>query len=64
MTTHDECDACWMARAMELAKRGEGFVEPNPMVGCVIVATHKADGTVEVIGEGWHRAFGQAHAEV
>ena len=53
-----------MARAIVLAKRGEGFVEPNPMVGCVIVATHETDGTFEVVGEGWHHAFGQPHAEV
>ena len=67
---HNESgDTHWMARAMELAKRGEGFVEPNPMVGCVIVATHESCWTEyrsggEVIGEGWHRAFGQVHAEV
>jgi len=47
---------------MELAQRGEGFVEPNPMVGCVIVAAHETGD--EIIGEGWHRAFGQSHAEV
>ena len=65
MTAHNEsADTHWMARAMQLAKRGRGFVEPNPMVGCVIVVAHEADGTVEVIGEGWHRMFGQAHAEV
>ncbi|MCE9547438.1 MAG: bifunctional diaminohydroxyphosphoribosylaminopyrimidine deaminase/5-amino-6-(5-phosphoribosylamino)uracil reductase RibD [Planctomycetia bacterium] len=48
-----------MARALALAARGEGLVEPNPMVGCVIVAP---DGTV--VGEGWHTAFGRPHAEV
>lgn len=47
-----------MARALELASRGEGYVEPNPMVGCVVVR----DG--EVVGEGWHRKFGGPHAEV
>jgi len=63
MTTHNESgDTHWMAKAMALAGRGKGFVEPNPMVGCVIVATHETGD--EVIGEGWHRAFGQAHAEV
>jgi diaminohydroxyphosphoribosylaminopyrimidine deaminase/5-amino-6-(5-phosphoribosylamino)uracil reductase len=53
-----EIDLWHMRRALELARRGEGFVEPNPMVGCVI-----AQGA-EIIGEGWHRRFGQAHAEV
>ena len=47
-----------MSRAIELAARGEGLVEPNPMVGCVIVK----DGVR--IGEGWHRQFGGPHAEV
>ncbi|RIK73618.1 MAG: bifunctional diaminohydroxyphosphoribosylaminopyrimidine deaminase/5-amino-6-(5-phosphoribosylamino)uracil reductase RibD [Planctomycetota bacterium] len=47
-----------MARALELAARGEGLVEPNPMVGCVLVR----DGAV--VGEGWHRRFGAPHAEV
>lgn len=57
MNTH-ELDAWHMARALELAQRGEGFVEPNPLVGCVI-----ARGA-EIIGEGWHRRFGGPHAEV
>ncbi|MFT5522140.1 MAG: diaminohydroxyphosphoribosylaminopyrimidine deaminase, partial [Pirellulaceae bacterium] len=47
-----------MSRALELARRGEGAVEPNPMVGCVLVR----DGLV--IGEGWHERFGGPHAEV
>lgn len=47
-----------MRQALALARRGEGFVEPNPMVGCVIVR----DG--RVVGRGWHRRFGEAHAEV
>ncbi|MDR1964528.1 MAG: bifunctional diaminohydroxyphosphoribosylaminopyrimidine deaminase/5-amino-6-(5-phosphoribosylamino)uracil reductase RibD [Planctomycetaceae bacterium] len=51
-------DLCFMRRALELAKRGEGFVEPNPMVGCVLIQ----NGTI--IGEGFHRKFGEAHAEV
>jgi diaminohydroxyphosphoribosylaminopyrimidine deaminase / 5-amino-6-(5-phosphoribosylamino)uracil reductase len=48
----------FMGRALELAVRGQGSVEPNPMVGAVIVANG------EVVGEGWHRKFGQAHAEI
>jgi len=55
MTTQDEKH---MSRAILIAARGEGFVEPNPMVGCVIVR----DG--ELISEGWHAKFGEAHAEV
>src|SRR5215475_8182194 len=53
-----ELDALFMARALELAARGQGFVEPNPMVGCVIVR----DGAI--VGEGWHKKFGGPHAEV
>lgn len=47
-----------MTRALELAQRGEGLVEPNPMVGCVIAR----DGVR--IGEGWHQRFGGPHAEI
>ena len=48
-----------MRRALELAQRGIGFVEPNPAVGAVIVSD---DG--RVVGEGWHERFGGPHAEV
>ena len=51
-------DEIWMCRALVLAERGRGHVEPNPLVGAVIVR----DGTL--VGEGWHEKFGQAHAEV
>ena len=47
-----------MTRALRLAERGWGRVHPNPMVGAVVVR----DG--QVIGEGWHAEFGEAHAEV
>lgn len=47
-----------MQRALMLAKRGLGRVEPNPMVGCVLVSRGK------VIGEGFHGKFGRPHAEV
>ncbi len=53
-----EIDLWHMRRAVELAARGQGFVEPNPMVGCVV-----AQGA-EIIGEGFHRRFGGPHAEV
>ncbi|MCX7418612.1 MAG: bifunctional diaminohydroxyphosphoribosylaminopyrimidine deaminase/5-amino-6-(5-phosphoribosylamino)uracil reductase RibD [Planctomycetia bacterium] len=48
-----------MRRALELAAQGHGFVEPNPMVGAVLVDEH-----LRVIGEGFHQRFGGPHAEV
>ncbi len=51
-------DEQYMARCLELARRGGRDTGTNPMVGCVIVC----DG--RIIGEGWHRKFGEAHAEV
>ncbi|MEI6240668.1 MAG: bifunctional diaminohydroxyphosphoribosylaminopyrimidine deaminase/5-amino-6-(5-phosphoribosylamino)uracil reductase RibD [Planctomycetia bacterium] len=48
-----------MHRALDLARRGAGLVEPNPMVGAVVAT---ADGTI--VGEGWHARFGGPHAEV
>ncbi len=48
-----------MESAIELAKRGFGSVEPNPMVGCVIV-----DAEGNIIGQGWHKEYGHAHAEI
>jgi diaminohydroxyphosphoribosylaminopyrimidine deaminase/5-amino-6-(5-phosphoribosylamino)uracil reductase len=51
-------DEFFMRRAMELAALGRGTVSPNPLVGCVIVCENK------IIGEGWHRKYGEAHAEV
>ncbi len=51
-------DILWMQRALDLAIRGQGSVEPNPMVGCVVVR----DG--EIIGEGWHQRYGGPHAEI
>ena len=48
----------WMRRALELAERGRGHVEPNPLVGAVLVRGDR------IVGEGWHEKFGQAHAEI
>lgn len=53
-----EVDVRYMERAMELACKGAGFTNPNPLVGCVIVR----DG--RVLGEGFHERYGEAHAEV
>lgn len=47
-----------MKRAIELAERGRGHVEPNPLVGAVFVK----DGAI--VGEGWHERFGGPHAEI
>lgn len=47
----------WMLQAIEVARQGEGYVEPNPMVGCVLVENE------EVIGVGYHERFGGPHAE-
>jgi diaminohydroxyphosphoribosylaminopyrimidine deaminase/5-amino-6-(5-phosphoribosylamino)uracil reductase len=47
-----------MERALRLAERGRGLVSPNPLVGALIVR----DG--RVVGEGWHRGPGTAHAEI
>lgn len=51
-------DQQYMARALELARKGLYSTHPNPRVGCVIVQ----EGTV--VGEGWHAKAGEAHAEV
>ncbi len=51
-------DAIYMARAIQLAKKGLYTTDPNPRVGCVLVR----DG--QIIGEGWHVQSGQGHAEI
>ena len=48
----------YMDIALELAKKGEGFTSPNPMVGAVIVKNGR------ITGKGYHKAVGKAHAEV
>ena len=53
-----DTDLGFMSRALDLAARGEGTAEPNPLVGCVVTR----DG--QVVGEGWHERYGQAHAEI
>lgn len=54
-----DIDEYWMRRALQLASQGYGHTSPNPMVGAVIVS---ADG--RILGEGWHRKYGDWHAEV
>ncbi|HEY0653243.1 MAG TPA: bifunctional diaminohydroxyphosphoribosylaminopyrimidine deaminase/5-amino-6-(5-phosphoribosylamino)uracil reductase RibD [Chryseosolibacter sp.] len=55
---HHHQRVIFMQRAMDLALLGLGNVAPNPLVGCVI----EVDG--RIIGEGYHRRYGEAHAEV
>ena len=50
-------DRDYMKEALELAKKGCGWISPNPMVGAVIVK----DG--RIIGRGWHERYGELHAE-
>jgi diaminohydroxyphosphoribosylaminopyrimidine deaminase / 5-amino-6-(5-phosphoribosylamino)uracil reductase len=51
-------DSAWMARALQLARRGNYTTHPNPRVGCVLVKNRK------MVGEGWHVRAGEPHAEV
>lgn len=53
-----EVENKYMARCISLARGGAGCVAPNPMVGAVVVHQGK------IIGEGYHRKYGEAHAEV
>jgi len=47
-----------MSYVLELAQKGRGAVSPNPLVGCIIVKEGK------IIGEGYHKKYGEHHAEV
>src|SRR5687767_829413 len=51
-------DEKYMHRCLQLARLGAGYVAPNPMVGALLVYDNK------IIGEGYHKKFGEAHAEV
>ena len=53
-----EKDGHWMQRAIQLARQGIGLTRPNPPVGAVLVKSGR------IVGEGWHRQAGTAHAEV
>src|SRR5580765_8418182 len=52
-------DVDYMDRALQLAERGRGHTSPNPLVGAVVVSR---DGVV--VGQGYHRRIGEAHAEI
>jgi diaminohydroxyphosphoribosylaminopyrimidine deaminase/5-amino-6-(5-phosphoribosylamino)uracil reductase len=57
MTLSLETDVAHLSRAIALAERGRGRVSPNPLVGAVVARAGK------VLGEGFHAAYGEAHAE-
>ena len=58
VTEFSPMDHNYMAEALALAERGRGWVEPNPLVGAVLVKEGR------VVGRGWHRRYGGAHAEI
>ncbi len=58
MSITADTDRAHLARAIELARHGEGEVKPNPLVGAVVAR----DG--QILGEGWHERYGGPHAEV
>ena len=51
-------DESYIQLTIEIAKKGEGSVSPNPLVGCVVTKNNK------IIGAGYHRKFGEEHAEI
>lgn len=55
--THSDIDVMFMQKAIELARRGIGAVNPNPLVGAVIVKDN------QIAAEGWHERYGELHAE-
>lgn len=58
-------DSLYMARCLQLARLGEYYVAPNPMVGAVLVERRNEEGEARevILGEGWHMQYGGPHAE-
>ena len=61
--------ANYIAHCIEIARRGEYYVAPNPMVGAVLVQEFRSEGVKElrserILAEGWHERYGEGHAEV
>ena len=52
-------DAAYIARCLQLARLGEYYVAPNPMVGAILVC----NTTGRILAEGWHEQYGGPHAE-
>jgi len=57
-------DIKFMARAIQLAKKGQYTTHPNPRVGCVITSNHPHQQHQQIIGEGYHQRAGEPHAEI
>jgi diaminohydroxyphosphoribosylaminopyrimidine deaminase/5-amino-6-(5-phosphoribosylamino)uracil reductase len=55
---HHNFDIHYLKRALRLAKKGQGKVSPNPLVGAVLVKNN------QIIGEGYHKKYGKDHAEI
>lgn len=53
----------YMARCLQLARLGEYYVAPNPMVGAVLVRERVSENETVILGEGWHEQYGGPHAE-
>ncbi|MDP3830183.1 MAG: bifunctional diaminohydroxyphosphoribosylaminopyrimidine deaminase/5-amino-6-(5-phosphoribosylamino)uracil reductase RibD, partial [Ignavibacteriaceae bacterium] len=51
-------DESYIKLTLEIAKKGSGYVSPNPLVGCLLVKESK------IISAGYHEKFGEAHAEI
>lgn len=51
-------DESYIQLAIEIAKRGIGYVSPNPLVGCIVVKDER------IVGAGYHEKFGENHAEI
>lgn len=58
MTEFSERDRQYMERALKLASLGNGYVNPNPLVGAAVVKDR------DIVGEGYHEEFGGPHAEI
>lgn len=59
ITQNNNYQEKYMLECLELAKRGEGHVSPNPLVGAVVL-----DENGNVVGKGWHEKYGENHAEI
>ena len=57
-------DSDYILRCVELARNGQYYVAPNPMVGAVLVVGRNQKSDERIFAEGWHRKYGEGHAEV